>query len=158
MMRRLFAATFGISAMLSLIVGVAFAWTANTGKIDSSADVGELKVDVAQVKQSNNKLYPTGSPITILTGKIRNNTAANPGIDVMINANDPGSVNYLADTLACSTTHLGGNVTAIDNSPVAPGGQVGGEWAVNLVMASGAPDSCQGETISFQYQINVTTP
>jgi len=149
--RKIFGLTFAFSAILALIVGVAFAWSASTAATTSSATGGTLSVAPYGAAPTSNQLYPTGNPIAVLTGQIQNNTPANPGVNVMINSSNPGAV-VLANTCASS-----GQVVATDTSQVAPG-NAGGGWEVDLTMPGNAPDSCKGAPLPFAYTINVVTP
>jgi hypothetical protein len=152
--RKLFAGTFALSAVLALIVGVAFAWTTSSSSSDSST-AGALNVTLYGVNGTSNALYPNATMTTVLTGQINNQTAANPGIAVHI-ADAPGTVS-ITDAGACPTAYLSGQVVRTDNSLVQPSGPAGGGWAVQLAMATDAPDTCQSAIVAYTYTINTTT-
>ena len=128
-MRKIFGLTFAFSAILALIVGVAFAWTASTAATPSSATGGTLSVAPYGAAGTNNQLYPTGNPISVLTGAIQNNTLANPGVSVYItggtvifpNANScvsSGQVQATAATQAAADwvrANIAGMVESVQN-------------------------------------------
>jgi hypothetical protein len=103
-------------------------------------------------------MYPTNQPTAVLRGGLANNTPANPGINIMLDDANPGSVTIVDDSNGGNCV-LSGDVAALSFAQVAPGGGVANNlWDVVLTMGSNALDSCQGDTISYDYTLNVETP
>ena len=146
-MRKLFMSIIGISAILTLALGVAFAWSASTAPYAATAQAGALSVALFNVNATANELYPTNTPIDVLTGGITNNTPANPGIPVYVKDGSVSSTN---------TCLSAGSLTPNNQAWVAPG-QSGDLWTVALTMPAGAPDSCQGTAVAYQVVVNVNT-
>ena len=151
-MRKVFLTIIGVSAALTLVLGVAFAWTSTANTGPQSAQAGALSVATYNVVPTGNELYPTGNPIAVLTGQIQNNTTANPGVNVYLTS---GSVVFPNTIHPCADS---GSVAITDASQVAPGGYTGGGWTASLTMGTGAPDLCQNATQGFSVDVNVATP
>jgi hypothetical protein len=150
-MRKFFMTIIGGSAILTLALGVAFAWSATAATGLQNAPTGGLSVATYNVQPTGNDLYPTGNPIAVLTGQIQNNTTANPGVNVYLTG---GSITF-NPSHPCADS---GSVAITDGSQVAPGGSTGGGWTASLTMGTGAPDSCQNTTVPFTAVVNVLTP
>ncbi len=164
-MRKLFAGVFGVSVLLAVLVGAAFAWTSSTPAHTYVNHAGTLSVDLANVTYypnngSPNQVYPTGNWIPVLQGQIVNNTPANPGIPVHITGGtvdtftSPNS-NCLA---ALSAGFLHGKIDNINGASVAQGGGVGGWWDAYLMLQTNTPNNdCQGNNINYNVVIDVST-
>ena len=157
-MRKVFPLVFVATATLAIIVGVAVAWT-STATQSYTTPAGSLSVAIADDHYTGAKVYPTGTDIFVLYGRIQNNTPADPGIAVQITG---GSVNVTnAGVPTCDSFRVAGgitgNVSVQDSSLVSPGGNVGGLWYANLHMNTDAPDACQGQTLSYNVIVNVGT-
>lgn len=151
-MRKLFLSTIGISAILTLSLGIAFAWTSTATNSGYTASGGSLSVAIVNDAYTGNVLYPTGTPIAVLTGQIQNNTPANPGIGVYITG---GTVTGITQPLCASS----GAVAVSDSGwLILPGGWTGGAWSASLTMPVGAPDACQGLAFSYNVNVAVATP
>ncbi len=151
-MRKVFLTIIGVSAALTLVLGVAFAWT-STASFSDNASAGSLSVAVYGAANTSNQLYPTNNPIAVVTGAIQNNTPANPGINVYLTGGSVSSGGGYYD--AC---YMSGSVGSINNTQVPPGGNAGGAWTAFLTMPGNAPDGCQGATIPYNVTLNVATP
>jgi hypothetical protein len=149
-MRKLFLTIMSVSAAAVLLGGIAFAWT-TTASGGYTTATGSLNVSLYNVAYTGNVLYPTGAPIEVVAGQIQNNTPANPGIAVRITG---GNITGISAP-ACGVSDGGVGVT--NGSWVAQGGNYGGGWAAYLTMWTGAPDSCQGGSISYTVNIDVNT-
>lgn len=154
-MRKLFATTFAITAMLSLVVGIAFAWTSSASS-SNSIGYGSLQVGV-DAAQTSNQLYPTGAPIRVLTGSIINNTPTNPGIAVRVDGANPGTFQHTGVSGEGCSGAIAGQVVQTDGNFVQPGGNAGGGFAIDVTIATDASNECQGETLNYNYTVNVTT-
>jgi hypothetical protein len=149
-MRKLFLAIMSVSAVAVLLGGVAFAWT-TTASGGYTTATGSLNVSLYNVAYTSNVLYPTGAPIEVVTGEIINNTPNNPGIAVRIT---DGNITGISAP-ECGVSD--GGVAVTNGNPVAAGGNYGGGWAAYLKMWTGAPNSCEGGSISYTVNIDVTT-
>jgi len=157
-MRRVFSLVFVTTATLAVLVGVGLAWTSSAGG-SFQASSGSLSVALdfsnGGYGYIGNAVYPTNSPINVLKGQIKNNTPANPGIAV---AATTGSVNVTgASNVACNYGTITGDIVVTNNAPVPPGGVIGDEWYARLTMTTAANNDCQGNTISYDVTVNVTT-
>jgi len=150
-MRKLFLTVIAVSAAMTLVLGVAFAWTSSATN-SYTATAGSLSVAIANDSYTGNQVYPTASWINVVNGQIKNNTLANPGVNVFIAG---GAVTGTGNFTYC---HMAGNLRVIDGSQVAPGGNVGGWWGADLAMAGDSPNDCQGATIGYDVRVDVSTP
>ncbi len=164
-MRKLFATTFGLSALLALLIGAAvYAWTGSANG-NFNATTGRLgPFALANFSNTGNQVFPTGDFINEQNGQIRNNTSANPGIAVHITG---GSVsNVSSSSVQCNSfiandglgkPGIDGQVRVTDSSNVGPGGQAGGGWGADLRMKTNAPVDCQAQLLSYTVTVNVAT-
>ncbi len=157
-MRKVFSLVFVATATLAIVVGVAVAWTSSATQ-SYTTPAGSLAVAIADDHYTGNKVYPTGTDIFVLYGRIQNNTPADPGIAVQIIG---GSVDVTnAGVPTCDSFRVAGGITGNlsvqDSSFVSPGGNVGGQWYANLHMNTDAPNACQGQTISYDVIVNAGT-
>lgn len=158
-MRKIFIGTMLASLLSAIVIGGALAWTGSTtGSYSSSA--GQISVAIANDLYTGNQIYPTGSTIPLVTGQIKNNTAANPGVNVAITGGT--LTNFLSDGLVCNTwLGLGGawtgSVGVTDGSAVAPGGAVGGGWTAGVSVHPTMDNDCQNRPFTYDVTINVTT-
>ncbi|MDR3632501.1 MAG: hypothetical protein P4L84_01625 [Isosphaeraceae bacterium] len=150
-MRKLFMSIIGISAILTLALGVAFAWS-TTGVGTYSVGTGQLSVALVNPANAGNLLYPTNTPIVVATGNIQNNTPANPGIAV---AGNGGFIDGITDAAYCGITD-GGLTTG--GGWIQPAGYQNGTWSASLTMNPFAPNDCQNIAIGYTVHVNVVTP
>ncbi len=145
---------FAVTALLAVVIGGAFSWTASTTGA-YTANAGTLSVAIANDAYTGNALYPTGIYTDVVSGQIQNNTPANPGIPVQLTGGSVGG--FTPSNGGCSSGHFAGDVIVTDSSFVGPGGGVGGSWMARILMGTGAPDVCQGNTVGYNVTLNVAT-
>lgn len=156
-MRKLFSATFLVTAALAAIVGIGVAWTSSaTG--GTTATAGSLSVALDSSGSGYgalpNLVYPSGLWTNVFVGQIKNNTPTNPGIAVTITG---GSVGNIVANQGCNYSAITGNLAVTNIGPIPAGGAIGGQWYAQLNMSGAASDACQGATISYDVTVNVTT-
>jgi hypothetical protein len=150
--RKLFLTIIGLSAILTLALGVAFAWSETATGGPYEVGTGDLSVAIYNPQATGNLLYPTGSAIEVAYGNIQNNTLPNPGIAVKATG---GFIDGIS-VPPCGV--FDGGVSITDDSWVPPGGSAGDVWRASLTMPTWAPNSCQAGSISYTVHVNVTTP
>ncbi len=157
-MRKVFGSVFLVTTMLAAIVGVGIAWTSSaTGSATASAGSLSVALDSSNsgYGPTANQVYPSGLWTNVFEGQIKNNTPANPGIAVSITG---GSVAVTGTSNGgCNWSTISGNLDVTGPGPIAAGGAIGGQWFAQLNMSGAANDSCQGNTISYNVIVNVTT-
>ncbi len=149
-MRKLFLSIMSVSAVAVLLSGAVVAWS-TSASAGYTASAGSLSVAIANPAGTGNAMYPTGSPITVVTGQIANNTTP-PGIAVQVTGGSVASGGYWYDECISA-----GAVAVTDNNWVGAG-STGGGWSASLTMPSGASDTCQGVAIPYTVTVNVATP
>ncbi len=157
-MRKLFIATFSMSLLGVLLVGAALAWTARVTAPSVNAFIGKLAVALPNESfaSTGKKLYPGVGRIPVTTGKIVNNTPSDPGVAVKVtdaSISFPNAPLFPAQECA---GFIGGDVDVDTNTPVGPGGGALG-FTVFLSLASNAPNSCQGKTVTYSLTFNLKT-
>lgn len=145
-MRKLFGATFGIAAILSLVVGVAFAWTSQTASVEQTAQAGAISVALGGTEATNTPVYPGGGWTHVRSGTLVNNS----GIGVSMTN---GTAGILGST--CDYENVSGQLRVVD-SYVAPN-TTGGKWEVDVAAESDWNNSCQGSEIRYLVTVDVTT-
>ncbi len=161
-MRKLFATTFGLSALLALLIGAAvYAWTGSASS-NFSTTTGKISVALHNVIPTGNKVYPTNSFIAVLTGEIQNDTQANPGIAVHITGGSVSNITSNAGpgspcNVFINASGVIGQVVVTNGGSVGPGGAAGGGWRADLAMGPSAPNDCQDRTLSYTVTVNVAT-
>lgn len=151
-MRKLFMTIIGLSAVLTLALGVAFAWSETATGGPYAVGTGDLSVAIYNPQATGNLLYPTGNAIEVAYGNIQNNTLANPGIAVQATGG------FIDGITAPECGVSDGGVLITDNSFVQPGGFAGDLWRASLTMPTWAPNTCQAGSISYTVHVNVATP
>ena len=150
-MCKLFAATFGISALLALMVGVVFAWTASTPfSAQLQGQAGTLSVSLTNANATSNQIYPGGGPTAAHTGQVFNGS----GVPVYITGGQ-----LFLDTnqgLNCDINELSGTITVSDNNYI-PANDDGGGWQSLLQASSAWDNSCQGLVVNYHVVIDVST-
>ena len=162
-MRRLYAAAFGITALAVLLIGGVLAWTSSANG-QFNARTGNITVELADVRNTNNRVFPTGNFIAVQTGAIKNNTTTDPGIAVHITGGSVSDIMHRSPSCNAFIKNDGlgkpgvdGQVVVNDPSNIPPGGRVGGKWEADLRMGKNAPEECSGEVLFYTITVNVST-
>ncbi len=159
-MRRLFAATFAVSFIGVLLVGGVLAWSAALSTAQQTVKFGALKVALQDVKPTGNSIYPTGTPIPVLTGKIANNTPKDPGIAVHVTRTSIGLARQfgcLAGTPPVLTVDFGASQTGVATIRDIPAGGGLLDWTVSATAPAFLTDGCQGVTENFAVTFDLST-
>jgi len=151
-MRKLFIGTILVSLLGALAIGAVLAWTGSTTG-SSSAQAGSVSVAFYGYDQLSNKVVPNNQWIEVANGGLTNNG----DIAVHVRA-DPnaGSVSTISYANSCGgAPYTDGAVNQESGSSVNPGNSADDLYRVYLRAATGLPDACQGQTISYDVTINV---
>ena len=142
-MRKFFASAFGLSATAALVLGAAFAWSANTSGSFPAA-MGTASIAFHNYASTGNVLYDGAGLTAVETGDFMNTTPLNPGLQLKLTGGSIGTIS----ASGCEAYMAGGDVVITDGSLVLPGGNWGGGWQARLIIA-GSPDTCQGVPVSY---------
>jgi len=139
----------------TLVIGAALAWTGTTSSSPQSATAGSVSASVYNYVPTANVVIPTALPIKVGDAGITNSGA------IAVNVTG-GSVSGIVTGDGACNAYIGisgitGSVTVTNAGFVGPSTSFSPLYDVFLTMGTGAPNGCQGQTISFNLTVNVAT-
>jgi len=157
-MRKIFGGAMLFSALGAAVLGGALAWT-NTEVSDiNTVGVGTVSFGMEYVQNSGALLGPDdGINNEVGTGLVQNTGQLtigyhSGGVEILDVTGPAGG------TAACNTSNFGGAVTWLGQSSGSDlaNGDIGA-FDVGMNVAPGAPDACQGATVSYVVFVTMQT-
>jgi hypothetical protein len=147
--RTLFKLVLGLSLSLTLITGVAFAWSSTLTWNGLASQVGTPSAAITDQTTTGATIYPTGDPIVVANADLTNTTPAGWSIQPVSSS--------VTMTAGCGAIDgVSGDLNFSSAAPIAPLA-TGDAFAVRLTMAPNA--TCAPNTVvSYDVAVNVQTP
>jgi hypothetical protein len=144
--RKFFASAFGFSLTAALVLGAAFAWSANTSG-NFSTTTGTVSIGFYNYAAGPDLVYDGGGWANVEYGDFQNTTPANPGLALHLTG---GSIPVITTPSVPGCAGLmTGLVNITDGSAVLPGGYVGGQWKAYLSLTGDVANACQGTPVNY---------